>query len=167
MITNIIILMVTLGLSTIGISAVVKEKRRKQKQLQIAEAYERLVRQCKLAIEYSEFLRNRYIGLDRKNKKLVFIDHCDNQKQEQCISLHEIAESRIVHLNDESQHIQFIALELVNKYNNKPVRFCFFNKDYDPPVELPSLKRKAVQWKTKVDIHKQPGNVGLEAEYVL
>lgn len=167
MITNAIILMITLGFSAIGISAFFKEKRRKQKQVQIAEAYERLVRQCKLAIEYSEFLCNRYIGLDRRNKKLVLIDHCGNEKQEQCISLHEIAESRIVHLNDESQNIQFVALELINKRNNKPVRFCFFNKDYDPPVELPSLKRKALHWKTKVDIHKQPGNVSLEAEYVL
>ena len=167
MITNIIILIVTLGVSALGISAFVKEKRRKQKQLLIAEAYERLVRKCKLAIEYSEFLCNRYIGLDRRNKKLVLIDHCGNEKQEQCISLYEIAESKIIHHNDELQNIQCIALELINKRNNKPIRFCFFNKDYDAAVELPSLKRKAIQWKTKVDIHRQPGNVGLEAEYVL
>lgn len=160
-------LMITLGLSTIGISALVKEKRRKRKQLQIAAAYECLVRKCKLAIECSEFLCNRYIGLDRRNKKLVLIDHCGYEKQEQCISLHEIGESRIVHLNEESQNIQFIVLELINKRSNKPVRFCFFNKDYDSAIELPSLKRKAVHWKTKVDIHKQSGKVGLEAEYVL
>lgn len=159
--------MVTLGFSAKGISLFIKEKRRKEKQLRIAEAYERIVRQCKLAVEYSEFLCNRYIGLDRRNKKLVLIDHCGNEKQEQCISLHEIGESKIIHLSDESKNIRCISLELIHKRNNKPVRFCFFHKDYDAAIELPSLKRKAIQWKTKVDIHKHRGIAGPEAEYVL
>lgn len=167
MITNIIILILTLVFGGIGISAFIKEKRRKQKQLRIAEAYERMVHKCKLAIEYSEFLCNRYIGLDRKNKTLIIIDHCGTEKEEQCISLHEIGESRIVHSIDASQNIEFISLELINKRTNKPVRFCFFNKDHDSAIELPFLKRKAIHWKTRIDIHKHPGNVGLEAEYVL
>lgn len=63
MITNIIILMATLGVSTLGISAFVKEKRRKQKQLRIAEAYERLVRQCKLTIDTQNFYATGTLAL--------------------------------------------------------------------------------------------------------
>ena len=145
---------------------VAQQRRHRKKQRAIAYAYDCLVRQYKLAIEYSEFLCYRYIGLDRRNKKLLLIDHCGGQKQEQCISLCEIRESRIIHTSDK-RGIQAILLELSHKWNNQPVQFCFYHKDHDPVMELPTLQRKAVHWKTKVDIHKHPGNMNLDVEYVL
>lgn len=47
------------------------------------------------------------------------------------------------------------------------VIFCFYSKEHDPLVTLQSLSRKAIHWKTRVDIHKHRGNASLEAEYVL
>jgi hypothetical protein len=167
MVTYIAITILIIGFSAIGIKALIKEQKHKRKQLSIAEAYERFVRQFKLAVDYSEFLSYRYIGLDRKNRKLILIDHSGNEKQEQCICLYEVGESRIIHARDEDQNIKSVLLELRNKRDNKPVRFCFYDKDYDPVVELPSLSRKAIHWKTKVDVHKHRGSVSFEAEYVL
>jgi hypothetical protein len=167
MVTYIVISLVIIAFSAMGIKGWIKEKRHKRKQLGIAEAYDRLVRQFKLATDYSEFLCYRYIGLDRKNRKLVLIDHCGEEKQEQCICLYEVGESRIIHAKDEDQNTKSILLELRNKRNNKTVRFCFYNRAHDPLVELPSLSRKAIHWKTRVDIHKHRGNVSIEAEYVL
>jgi hypothetical protein len=167
MITYIISSFLIIGFSAIAVKSAMKNRRHKKKQLDIAQAYDKLVRECKLAIDYSEFLCYRYIGLDRRNKKLVLIDHCKNNKQEICISLAEIGESKILHIKDESQNVKTIFLELRSKRNNQPVRFCFYDKDHDADIELPSLSRKAIHWKTKVDIHKHPGNVSLEAEYVL
>lgn len=167
MMTYIVISILIIGFSAIGIKAVIKEQKHKRKQLGIAEAYDGFVKQFKLAVDYSEFLCYRYIGLDRKNRKLILIDHSGDEKQEQCICLHEVGESKIIHAKDEDQNIKSVLLELRNKRNNKPVRFCFYSKEHDPLVELPSLSRKAVHWKTKVDIHKHRGSVSFEAEYVL
>lgn len=167
MITYIIISVLSIAFSATGIMALIKGKRHKRKQLQMAEAYDGFVKRFKLAIDYSEFLCYRYIGLDRRNKKLILIDHSGDQKQEQCICLREVGESKIIHTKDEDQNTKSVSLELRNKRSNKPIRFCFFSKDHDPLVELPSLSKKAIHWKTKVDIHKHRGNASLEAEYVL
>lgn len=167
MMTYIVISILIIGFAAIGIKALIKEQKHKRKQLGIAEAYDRFVRHFKLAVDYSEFLSYRYIGLDRKNRKLVLIDHSGNEKQEQCICLYEVGESKIIHARDEDQNIKSVLLELRNKRDNKPVRFCFYDRDYDPVVELPSLSKKAIHWKTKVDVHKHRGSVSFEAEYVL
>ena len=76
-------------------------------------------------------------------------------------------ESKIIHVKDEAENTKNIWLELRNKRNNKFMRFCFYDRDFDPIIELPSLSRKAIHWKTRVDIYKRSGNFSLEAEYVL
>jgi hypothetical protein len=167
MIIYIVISIIISVFSAIGIKMLIKERRHKQKQVGIAEAYQRFMKQFKLAVDYSEFLCYRYIGLDRKNKKLVLIDHCESQKQEGCICLQEIGESKIIYSKDEAQNTKNIWLELRNKRNNKFRRFRFYDRDFDPIIELPSLSRKAIHWKTRVDIYKRSGNFSLEAEYVL
>ncbi|MFL5786749.1 MAG: hypothetical protein ACJ748_01740, partial [Flavisolibacter sp.] len=81
MIMNLIGYVLVMGISAIAVTSVVKKRKYDKKQLVIAKAYDQLVRKFKLAIDYSEFLCYRYIGLDRRNKKLVLIDHCGNEKQ--------------------------------------------------------------------------------------
>lgn len=132
-----------------------KNRRQKQKQLRMAQAYERLVKQWKLAVDYSEFLPMRYIGLDRKNRKLVLIDHTNKSVQEQCICLSTVLETRIIHTEDGSQGTGNIWLELYTRNNDKPLRFCFFVKEHDPIVEMPAISRKAHNWKTRLDMHSQ------------
>lgn len=167
MIAYIICSCLLLILCAFGAKAVLKQTRHKKKQLAIAISYDRIIRESKLSIEYSDFLCYRYIGMDKRNRKLVLIDHCNGEKQELCIPILEIGDSKIIQVKDQSQGIAAILLELRNKRNNKPVRFCFYDKQFDPLVELPSRSRKAIHWKTRVDLHKHPGNVSLEADYVL
>jgi hypothetical protein len=167
MITYLIGTLLITILSIIVIKKIVKERKHKRKHSDVAKAYDRLTRENKLAVEYSEVINYRYIGLDRRNKKLVIINHCSDQKEELCVPLSQIGDSKIIRETDDSQLIKKILLEFRNKRNNQPVRFCFYNRNVDKPGELPSLSKKAIHWKTKVDIHKHPGNVSLEAEYVL
>lgn len=167
MITYLIGSLLITMLSIIVIKKVAKERRHNKRLSGIAKAYDRLASEFKLAVEYSEFINYRYIGLDRRNKKLIIINHCSDQKEELCVPLSEIGDSKVIRETDNSQLIKKILLEIRNKRNNQPVRFCFYNRNVDHPVELPSLSRKAIHWKTKVDIHKRPGSVSLEAEYVL
>ena len=167
MVTYIILIVLAFMLIALVAATTIKGKRHKQKQLRIAESYDRIARQFKLAIEYSEFLSYRYIGLDRKNRKLVLIDHCGNEKLEKCISLYEIGQSKIIQVKDGDQNITSIVLELQNRRNNNSLQFSFYNSDHDLKVEMPSLFRKAIQWKSRVDVHKHRGSIYLEAEYVL
>jgi len=167
MLTYIVCSAFILMVSAIGMRSIIKERRHKKRQLAIASTYDRLVRESKLTIEHAEFLSYRFIGLDKRNRKLLLIDHCNREKQELCISLLEVGESKIIHVKDTAHGVKTILLELRNKRSNKPVQFCFFDKEYDSMIEFPTLARKAINWKTKVDIHKRPGNVSLEAEYVL
>jgi hypothetical protein len=167
MITYLVISIIIIAFYAIGIKAVIKERRHKRRQLGIAEAYERFARQFKLAVDYCEFMSGRYIGLDRRNRKLVLLDHSRYDQLEQCICLYQVGECKIVHEKDESKNMKRVWLQLKNKRNNKLVRFCFYDQEFDPLVELASRVRKAIHWKTKVDIHKHPGNHRVEAEYVL
>jgi len=81
------------GLLFLGIPAYylirifVKEKKQKKKQRQLGLAYDRLVKQVKFSVEHSELLNGKLIALDRKNKKLLLIDHNLIEKQEECLSL--------------------------------------------------------------------------------
>lgn len=159
--------LIIITLSIIIIRVVVKNRKYKGKQVGIAKAYEQLVRRYRLRVDYSECINCRYIGLDRKNKKLLIIDHCSSQKKEQCISLIETGDCKIVREIDEADFIQSIFLELGNNGNGNTVQFCFYNRKRDSENELPSLFRKAIQWKTRIDIHKRSASIGNEAEYVL
>jgi hypothetical protein len=125
------------------------------------------MRTSRLAIEDADFFNYRYIGLDRRNKKLLLIDHCNREKQELCVPLPEIGESKIIYVKEDDHGIDHILLELRNKRTGQRVQFCFFDKEKDPLIELSMLARKAVNWKTRIDIHKHPGNGCARSEYVL
>ena len=167
MITYLILILVGVAITAASAGAFFKGKRHKQKQLRIANSYKRFITQFKLAIDYSEFLNYRFIGLDRKNRELILIDHCGNKIQEECISLYEIGESKIIQAKDESLNTKSIILELKNRLNDHCVQFCFYDSDHDLKVEMPSLFRKAIQWKSKVDLHKHRGNIYMESQYIL
>jgi hypothetical protein len=167
MITYIVGFAVTLMFFSIGIKSIVKRGRNKKRQLAIATTYDRFVRDFNLAFEYSEFINDRFIGLDKRNGKLLLIDHYKTEKQELCIPLWEIGETKIIHGKDLTHGIKTVVLELASKCGHEPTQFCFFNKELDPVIELPALSRKAINWKTRLDIHKRPDRVNVEAEYVL
>jgi hypothetical protein len=154
-------------LSFIVARALVKERRHKNKQQAIAIAYDRLVRRFKLAVEYSEFLSNRYIGLDRRNRKLLVIDYRNSEKEEICIPLVQVGICKLIQVKDESGRIKTIYLELTNRRSEKSVRICFYHNEYDTDLELSSLLKKAIHWKSKIDIYRQRDNAGVDARYVL
>jgi uncharacterized protein (UPF0332 family) len=52
----------------IVIKRIVQERRHKKKHSGIAKAYDRLIKEFNLAVEYSEFINYRYIGFDQRNK---------------------------------------------------------------------------------------------------
>jgi hypothetical protein len=82
--------------SAYGIRQIINERRRKKKQRELKVTYNRIVLQNKLSIEHSEIIGNRAIGLDRKNKKLLVIDHNNTSRKEMCIPLIAISSTKII-----------------------------------------------------------------------
>jgi hypothetical protein len=145
-----------------------KEKITKKKQQELGLAFDRLVKQERFSIERSELLNGKLIALDRKNKKLILIDHNQPEKQEECVSLLQVESCRFIEVkHGPDACINNIFIELKYKRNDKVSRFCFYDDSYDLVTELPSLARRTKFWKHRIDLHKYPGNVGLQLEYVL
>lgn len=146
---------------------VLKEKRQNKKQRQLGLAFDRLIKKVNFAVEHSELLNRKLIALDRKNKKLLMIDHNQIEKQEECLSLLGVESCKPIKVKHAAACTKKIFIELNYKQNNKITRFQFFDDSYDLITELPALARKARFWKHRINLHKYPGRVHLELEYVL
>jgi hypothetical protein len=157
-----------IGIPGYYITRYLRKTKREKKQLELGLVYDKLVKQGRLSVGHAELLNGKLIMLDRRNKQLLIIDHNQAERQEECIPLLGIETCRVVEVKQDADgHIKKIFLELKYKRNNKTVRFCFYDDSYDLITELPSLARKAKFWKHRVDLHKYPGSVGLQLEYVL
>lgn len=142
--------------------------RRRKKQRELAMAYDRLVKEHKLFPEHRDVLESKIIGLDKRNKKLVLIDHRKKEKQELCISLSDLAAAGVIEVTDDEKNgIKKVFLELKHKKNNMRTRFCFYDNDQDELSELKSLMRRAQHWKSRIDFYKFPGSISTALEYVL
>jgi hypothetical protein len=144
-----------------------KKNIKKKRRMVLRLAFDRLVEQARLSIQHSELLKGRIIALDRKNKRLVLIDHNQEEKQEECIPLLWIQSCRVIEIKyGADAATRKIVLELKHKWNNKVSHFCFYDNAYDSISKLPTLTKSAKFWKHRIDLHKYPGSINLELEYV-
>ena len=161
-----IIMFFMLGLPAFyGIRLMRKEKHRKKKQLDLAMAYDRLVLRNKLSIEHSEVLGDSILALDRRNNKLLLVDHSETGKQEVCIPLTAIAAAKISKERNDKGHIKKIWLQVKNS-NGNIHRICFFDEATDPVFGLLRFSRRAVHWADRINPGKDQGKVALEQELV-
>jgi uncharacterized protein YpmB len=145
-----------------------KKSKENKKQKDLAKTYDRLVRENKLSIEETHVSNNRLIGLDRKNKKLLLIDHNTNIKQEQCVALDHLDSCEIIREKDEAKKctIRFF-LELKYKRSNGKLKFIFFDESEDKIVEKPSLTKRAEYWRRKINLYMKRDKINRTFEYVI
>ncbi|MEI6948067.1 hypothetical protein V9K67_12790 [Paraflavisolibacter sp. H34] len=160
-------LAVLIGLPALyGMLQVVRQGRKKSRQLRLAGAFDALVRQHKLSVECLDILEGRIIALDRKNKKLLLIDHTGKHRQECCISLFHVREVRIVEDQDPVHRCTHtLSVELACRRADTRYRFYFYRDGRDAVTELPSLSRKALHWHSRISLHRSPGIISLEQEF--
>lgn len=144
-----------------------KEGQRKKRHQALARAYEQLVLKSRVAIEHTEIIGNRVLALDKRNKKLVVIDHNEPGKQELCIPLTAIGETMILEEKNKEENTERIFLTLKQRRCNTLHKICFFDYRHDPLLDFPHLSRRALHWKTRVDIHRSSGSTALPQEFVL
>jgi hypothetical protein len=145
-----------------------KEGLERKKQLNLARSYDRLVLKNKLSIEETHVTGSRIIGLDRKNKKLLLINHSSAVKQEECVALEQLDSCTMVRESDEvTACTTRLVLELKLKRNKGRLKFVFFDESEDKIMEKPSLVKRAEYWKRKIDRCGSAGKVGPGFEFVL
>lgn len=163
---KLIIMFFMLGLPAFyGIRLMRKEKHRKKKQLDLARAYDRLVLRNKLSIEHSEVLGDSILALDRRNNKLLLVDHSKTGRQEVCIPLTAIAAVKIIKERNAGGHIKKIWLQLKNS-NGNIYRVCFFDETSDPVFGLLRFSRRALHWADRINSDKLRGKAVLGQELV-
>jgi hypothetical protein len=162
-----LVIMAALAVALI-IRMLYKKRKENKKQRDLAGAYDRLVRENKLSIEETHVSNNRVIGLDRKNKKLLLIDHTAYIKQEQCVSLDQLDSCEITREKDEAKKctIRFF-LELNYKRNKGKLKFIFFDESEDNIIEKPSLMKRAEYWKRKINLYMKRDKIRTTFEYVI
>lgn len=143
------------------------ESREKKQKIDLANAYQQLLLRHQIAVYHYENLGNRVFALDRKNKKLVVVDHNGSAKQELCVSLLSVSETKVVEEKNKDGFVRRIFLQLRHKRSDACYNLCFFDQSVDGVVDLPFLARCAAMWKNRIDLHKYPGTVSWSHEYVL
>ena len=147
---------------------ILKRSRKRKKQRALAKSYERLVLKNKLSVEETLVFNNRVIGLDRKNRKLVLIDHHKEVMLEHCVVLDQLESCELVRQKDETKRCTAgFFIEFTYKRNEGTVKFSFFDETRDKILEKPGLVKKAQYWKRKIDMHRMEGRISSEFEFVL
>lgn len=162
----IIILLALLILGLLGVRQVIREQNKKKNQLALALAYERMVIKYKLHIEHVEVFDNRIIGLDRKQKMLVFLFHHTGCFLELVVPLLKLIDCRILEKHNEKGYINAIYLQLETSEKDEAYQLCFYEDKCDKPTSLMPAMRRARNWKQRLTVNSTPGIINLEAEYV-
>lgn len=146
----------------------IKRSRKRKKQLALAKSYERLVLKNKLSVEETLVFNNRVIGLDRRNRKLVLIDHHKEVMMEQCVALDQLESCDLVRQKDEAKKCTTgFFIEFKYKRKDGALKFMFFDETKDKILEKPGLIKKAQYWKRKIDMHRMEGRISSGFEFVL
>lgn len=164
-------LFITGGLLLIGLMlfyslrGYAKTRRKQRKHRQMARAYEKQVLKNRVIVDHAEIIDDKVIALDRINKLLLVVNHAGRTKQEYCISLLSITSSKVEKHLSEDGSICKITLHLY--VPDRMYSIDFFDQARDHFSELTALNRKALNWKQRVDVHRHPGRIRPEHEYVL
>ena len=141
--------------------------RKRKRHLTLARAFERYLKTHKLSIEETDYFDNKAIGLDKKNKRLLLIDHSSRIKEAYCICLQKLHICEVKKIKDPaSQSVSKIVMEFLDR-DNKLHAFTFYDRTYNKRHEKPLLSTRAEYWKERINRHKSNGDKYANMEYVL
>ena len=136
--------------------------------MQLAKAYDRLIRTHKLSIEDIDIFDDKAIGLDRKNKKVLLVAIHPETKLERCIPLHEVIGCKVKQTKDKhTNRVTTVSLDIACKRSRKNVEFSFYQTGKNRSSQLPHLLNRADYLKRRIEHTQYRGSRNHELEYVL
>lgn len=133
-----------------------KWKKSESWQRKLATAYEQLLNRHGLCANTYEIITRGFIALDKHQKKLVIVTDTHNKLEQSYICLRNICETRVVEDRDGNGNIKKISLQLQHCSTDTIYEASFFDITYDSIVELPAMAKKALHWKYRCDLYRQP-----------
>lgn len=164
----IIIIFLLLPTFIICFWAILEEKRKKQIKKDLKKTIRQSAKENKLQVVAVHFFHSKAIALDRKNKKLVFVNHHKEVVDQVCIDLETLVFCRIVRIEDESsKHVEKVFIEVKNKGLDEVSKLVFYDRFFDNIRAKATLIREAEYWRNKINLHKKSMNFNYAFEYVL
>lgn len=148
--------------------AILEEKRKKQVKKGLKKTIDQLAKGNKLQVVEIHFFHRKAIAIDRKNKKLVFVNHHKGFVDQICIDLETLVFCRIVKIEDESsKRVEKVFIEVKNKGINEVSKLVFYDRSFDNIRAKETLIREAEYWRNKINLHRKSMNFNYAFEYVL
>ena len=148
--------------------AILKEKRKKQIKKGLKKAIGQLAKENRLQVVKIHFFHRKAIAMDRKKKKLVFVNQHKEFVDQFCIDLETIVFCGIVKIKDESSNdVEKVFIEVKNKGINETSKLVFYDRSFDNIRAKSALIREAEYWKNKINLNRRSRNSNYAFEYVL
>jgi len=169
MYTFLIVILILLSfLLYLGFRALFENKPDRSNAYAIKFALNRVIKRNRLSISEIDILGNNAIALDRRNNKIILVQHRNNVTWEKCLSLAKLESCKISHEMDPiTGGTQEVVMDLNLSGNGELVYFTFYDKSRDSLHELPRRIRKANYWKNKIQHHMSRVKSGHRLEYEL
>src|SRR6185295_8908543 len=163
----IVIFLFLLPILIMGFFEIIKDRHKRLVKRILENALNQLTTENDLLIVDVEYLNNKVIGIDRKNRKLVYADYRKGTIHKFCIHLSFLSFCRVNKVIDESSNsLKSVFIEVKCKDINKTIRLNFYDRSFDNIRSKAILLRKAEQWKNKINLHRRSLNFNKELEYV-
>lgn len=148
--------------------AVLEEKRKKQIKKGLKKTIDQLAEENKLQVVEIHFFHRKAIAMDRKNKKLIFVNHHKKSVDWIFIDLESLVFCRIVKIEDKSsKSVEKVFIEVKNKGVHEVSKLVFYDKSFDNVRAKATLIREAEYWRNKINLHRKSKNFNYAFEYVL
>ena len=152
----------------IGVFVLIKYRRKRVIRRVLERALNQLTGEDNLLIADIEFFRNKVIGIDRRNKKLVYANFRKEAIDQFFIDLNSLAFCRVNQTIDKSSNrVKEVFIEVKCKNTNKMFILKFYDRSIDDIRAKALLLEKAEHWKNKINLHRRSVNFNNQFEYVL
>ena len=154
MMTIIFIVAISLMVPTLVIAGIMGIEVRRKKRVRIAlqRILNVLTEQHRLWVMTIEFFKNKFIGIDTANKKLVFAEYRKEKKLQCCIDLDSVLYCRVTKTIDKhTREVREIFLQLKSIDADDNYRLVFYNSMFDDKRSRGLLLGKARDWKNQIN----------------
>jgi hypothetical protein len=134
---------------------IIEDWRKRSTRKTLVNAITRFSNENDLQITEFEFFRNKVIGIDRMNRKLVFADYRKAAIKQFCIDLDKYSICSVKRIDNEYIiGVKEVFLEMKCKKSNQSFKLKFFERYIDDIRATGSLLNIAKRWKGKIDLCK-------------
>lgn len=129
----------------------------KKDTLKLVVAFDKLAAKHALSPVMQELHHKRIIGIDKINRKLLFIDNTRSEEQAIVLDIPALKLASIIKETNSAGRLTG-AIKIVCQFKDPvspPVQLNFFDEFYDDSSLLELAEKKALRWNQTINIYRQ------------